>query len=97
VKKRTLTPIAFIYNTIVFGGFFLWGYFVQKEEGVINPSKHEIPLIIFVAFMLIGVVLAGIDFSGEKEKGKKISRKTVITGVSIAVLFLVWRILMSTF
>lgn len=95
MKKRALTPITYLYTFIVFGLFAVWAYDVEKESGVIDPKDHQTTLIIFVAFMIVGLILAGIDFSSEKEKGNKITRKSVITGVTIALLFLVWRVFMS--
>jgi hypothetical protein len=68
LKKKTLTAISYLYTILVFGSFFIWGYLVQREEGVIDPAKHGGPLILFIGFMFIALVFAGIDFYSVKEK-----------------------------
>lgn len=68
---------------------------MEKEEGVIDPTKHEMPLILFVGLMFIGVVLAGVDFNSLKDKGNKITRKSVLTGIVIGLLFVLWGVVRS--
>ncbi|WP_079504969.1 hypothetical protein [Mesobacillus jeotgali] len=95
MKKKTLTVISYLYSILVFGSFCIRGYLVEKEEGVIDPTKHEMPLILFVGLMLIGVVMAGVDFNSVKEKGSKITRKSVLTGIVIGLLFVFWGVVRS--
>ncbi|WP_210367645.1 hypothetical protein [Bacillus sp. REN3] len=97
MKVRNFELSVYVYNTIVVGSFFIWGYSVQEEEGLIVPSEHELLLVIFIFFMFIGLILAGMNLSSIKEKGEKVSRKMVLTGLCIALLFLIWRIMMSIF
>ncbi|MBT2680687.1 hypothetical protein J7E38_16880 [Bacillus sp. ISL-35] len=95
MKKKTLTAISYIYSILVFGSFCIWGYLVEKEEGVIDPTKHEMPLILFIGLMLIAVVLAGVDFTSVKEKGSKITRKAVLTGIVMGLLVIAWSVVRS--
>lgn len=95
MKKKTLTAITYLYSILVFGSFCIWGYHVEKEEGVIDPTKHEMPLFLFVGLMLIGVVLAGIDFNSVKDKGSKITRKAVFTGIVMGLLVIAWSVVRS--
>jgi DMSO/TMAO reductase YedYZ heme-binding membrane subunit len=95
LKKKTFTAISYLYSILVFGSFCIWGYLVEKEEGVIDPTKHEMPLILFVGLMFIGVVLAGVDFNSLKDKGNKITRKSVLTGIVIGLLFVLWGVVRS--
>jgi hypothetical protein len=88
LKKNTLTAFSYLYTILVFGSFSIWAYRVEKEEGVIDPTKHEMPLILFVGLMFMGIVLAGIDFNSVKERGNTITAKTVFAGIVMGLLFI---------
>lgn len=96
MNKKLLTYISAIYTCLVIGGFFIYGYTIQ-ENGVIDPKEHSTGILIFIVLGIIAVMLAGIDAAGTRDKSKKLNKKALYAGLSIAVFFLVWRILMSIF
>lgn len=89
LKKKTLTTISYLYNILVFGSFFIWGFSVQNDEGLVYPSEHKLPLTIFITLMIIGMVLAAVNLSSVKGKGDSINRKSWIAGIVIVLLFIV--------
>ncbi|WP_079504965.1 hypothetical protein [Mesobacillus jeotgali] len=95
MKKNTMKSISYIYNILVFGSFFIWGFSVQSEEGLVYPAEHKFLLTIFLILMFIGMVLAGVNLSSVKEKGDAITRKTWITGIIMAFIFIIFKVVSS--
>jgi hypothetical protein len=52
-------------------------------------------MLSFAALVVIGVVLAGINAASVRDKGDKISKKAIYAGLSLAIILVVWRLLMS--
>lgn len=96
MNKKLLTYISAIYTCLVIAGFFIYGYTIQ-ENGMIDPKEHSIGILIFIVLGIIAMILAGIDAAGVRNDSKKINRKVLYAGLSIAVFFLVWRMVMSIF
>lgn len=94
MNKKLLTYITIIYACLVVGGFFIYGYSIQ-ENGMIDPKEHSTGMLIFLVLGFIGLIMAGINGAGTRDNSKRVNRKTVYAGLSIAVFFAVWRILMS--
>lgn len=92
MKKKTFTAITYLYNVLVFGSFFIWGFSVQNDEGLVYPSDHKLLLTIFITLMIIGMVLAGVNLSSVKGKGDSINRKSWIAGIVIVLLFIILRV-----
>jgi hypothetical protein len=90
LKKKTLGSISYLYNILVFSSFFIWGFSVQNEKGLVYPGEHKLLLTIFVTLMFIGMILAGVNLSSVKEKGNSINRKSWITGIVIAFVFIIF-------
>jgi hypothetical protein len=77
---------------IVVGAFALYGY---TRNWSINVREDPYPLLGFIVLMFLGAIISGIDLAAEKEKTKKIDRKAVIRGVTIALVFIIWRTLLE--
>ncbi|MCK6208639.1 hypothetical protein EVU96_24365 [Bacillus infantis] len=94
MSKKLLSRIATLYTVIVLGGFFIYAYTIQ-EDGIIDTQKYFNQILTFVVLGLIGLVIAGISGASLREEGKKVSKKSVYVGLSIAAFFLLWRLSMS--
>ena len=90
LDKKKLTIISYIYTFFVVGAFALYGYL---RNWSVDVREEPFPILVFIVLMFIGAILAGIDFIGEKEKRRKVDKKTVIGGITIALIFIVWRTL----
>jgi uncharacterized membrane protein YiaA len=91
MNKKTLSRIATVYTILVLGGFIIYAYTIQ-ENWIIDTQKYFNQIITFVVLASIGLILAGISAASLRDEGKKVSKKAVYAGLSIAVFFLLWRI-----
>jgi uncharacterized membrane protein YiaA len=94
MNKKTLSRIATVYTILVLGGFIIYAYTIQ-ENWIIDTQKYFNQIITFVVLASIGLILAGISAASLRDEGKKVSKKAVYAGLSIAVFFLLWRISMG--
>jgi hypothetical protein len=92
LKKKTFSFISVLYTILVLVSFCIYAYFVQ-EGGSIDTEEHFYELFLFGVLGFIGLLLASIDVAGEREKGRKLNKRTLCTGAVIAVLLLLWRII----
>lgn len=75
--------------------FFIWAYSVQGPDGTLDIFKYKKIVITFMVLVSIGGILSAIEFAGIGEKSSKVSKKSVIIGLTIGISFLIWRVLMS--
>lgn len=92
-KFNKLTKIYLVILVIAVTFYF---YF-KLENGTINVEAERMNLIIMLVFVLIGTVMVGIGMNAIKKNEKFISRKSVYGGVSIAVIFVIWRLVINFF
>ncbi len=75
------------------GGFLVWAFLIaENKNGIIPLEGNETIAYTFLTLCLIGMVTTGISISADKEKGNKVSKKAVISGLAIAVSFFLWRL-----
>lgn len=96
MNKKLFTYISFIYTGLVIVGFFIYGYSIQENE-MIDPKGHSTGILIFIVLGVIALILASIEAAGVRDNSKRVSRKAVYAGLSIAIFFLLWRIIVSIF
>jgi hypothetical protein len=98
LNKKLLSRLSTIYTIVVLGGFFIWAFSVQDSDGTLSLTEHGTTFKVFVALAILGVIMTGINFAGGVEKSStKITRRTIMAGLTIGFGFLVWRILISIF
>ncbi len=97
LKKKHLSRLTTIYIIIVFGSVVLWGLLAQDANGLIEPKEARGALWIFAGLFLLGIILAGISFAGVKGDSTMVSKRTVISGITIGIVFLIWRLSVSLF
>lgn len=95
MKKSTLTIIAWVYTLLLIIGFSIYLKNNMNSNGQIDFSNRMEELYIIIIAFFIGLLLHSIDGSALKNKEKKISKNTMLAGLSIAAFFLVWRLLMT--
>jgi NADH:ubiquinone oxidoreductase subunit 6 (subunit J) len=97
LKKKTLTIIAYTYGFIVIIAFGIYAVNVADKNWMIDFQEQKYNLLLFCILFFIAVILTSIDGAGIRDKGKKIKKSTIYAGLSIAVIFIVWRILRALF
>lgn len=95
LKKSTLTIIAWVYTLLLIIGFSIYLKNNMNSNGQIDFSNRMEELYIIISAFFIGLLLHSIDGAALKNKEKKISKNTMLAGLSIAAFFLVWRLLMT--
>ncbi|MGS2779930.1 hypothetical protein ACVBAX_21565 [Robertmurraya sp. GLU-23] len=86
MDKKKLSKISTIYMLAVFGAFLIYSY-IKDWSIVVSEDKYE--LLGFAGLAYIGTILSGIDLAAVKDKEKKVSKKSVIQGVKLALVFIV--------
>ena len=86
-----------IYNVIALGSLIIWIFSAQGPAGTINPRDHAETLMTFLVVLLIGAVLAGINFAGVGEESTKVNKKTILAGLTFGIVFVLWRVFMEVF
>lgn len=79
-----------ILGTLI--AFFVWAYFEQNENGKIYLEGNENIALIFLLLGIVGSVTGFISLRSMNDEGETISKKTVISGITIAVIFMLWRL-----
>jgi hypothetical protein len=93
MEKKSLNIVKHTYVGILFVSFLVYFYNVQ-ENGEIDIGKHKYDLLLFGFLFFIGAILAAIDIASLKDKGTKISKTAVYSGLALALFFIVWRLAM---
>jgi hypothetical protein len=59
---------------------------------VIPVKSNELILYTFLVLALLGMITTGISTSASNEEGKKVSKKAILSGLTIAVFLFIWRL-----
>jgi hypothetical protein len=59
---------------------------------VIPVKSNELILYTFLVLALLGMITTGISTSASNEEGKKVSKKVILSGLTIAVFLFIWRL-----
>ncbi|WP_102349128.1 hypothetical protein [Bacillus sp. Marseille-P3661] len=97
MKKSLFTKLVYSYFILVIIAFAIYGFNVADANWEVNVQEEKPTLILFTVLFGIALVLLSIDGAGVRDKGTKIKRSTIYAGLSIAVFFLIWRLLMGIF
>ena len=55
-------------------------------------KSNELILYTFLVLALLGMITTGISTSASNEEGKKVSKKAILSGLTIAVFLFIWRL-----
>lgn len=75
--------------------FVIYAFNVADENWSVDFQKQKYNLLIFCFLFFIALLLTSIDGAGVRDKGKRIKKSTIYVGLTIAVIFIVWRLLMA--
>lgn len=73
----------------------IYAFRVMDENWMIDLKYEKNNLLIFGGLFFIALILTSIDAAGVRDKGTKVQMSTVYGGITIAVFFLVWRLLIG--
>jgi heme/copper-type cytochrome/quinol oxidase subunit 3 len=92
-KFNKITNIYLVFLVIAIAIYF----YLKTENGTINVEAERTNLIIMAVFVLIGTVMLGIGMAAIKKNEKYIARKSVYGGISITIIFVLWRLAINFF
>lgn len=92
-KFKKITKIYLVFLVIAITIYF----YLKLENGTLNVAEERMNIIIIMALTLIGMVMAGIVMTAIKKNENYIDKKSVYGGISIAVIFLLWRLAINFF
>lgn len=95
MSKKVLGYISGITVLVTIPAFFIWAYFAKDENGKVQLEGNELIAYIFLALSLLAVTTGSIALRATNENSKKVSKKTIISGLAVAVIFVLWRLSLS--
>ncbi|MEC2057618.1 hypothetical protein I6J18_12425 [Peribacillus psychrosaccharolyticus] len=97
MKKSLFAKLAYLYSFIVFATFLIYAISVADDNWTVDFKEHKTFLTIFFGLFIISAILLGINLISNKDKKDKIQGKTIVSGLTLVVFFIVWRVLMEIF
>ncbi|MDZ5474421.1 hypothetical protein SM124_22255 [Bacillus sp. 31A1R] len=94
MQNKIITYTSLIFLICVFGGFGIFAFMVQ-ENGQIDTQEHFSVILTFLVLAIIGFLITAIGLAAKNQEGSKINKRTVFTGIVIAIFFIIWRITVS--
>lgn len=77
--------------------FVIYATQVADENWMIDFREEKNNLILFAGLFFIALILTSIDGAGVRDKGNKVTLNMIYGGLSLAIFFLVWRLLIGIF
>ena len=101
LKKSTFAKITYTYTAIVGIAFTIYTLNVAGPPDWQAPAGEQTHnLLFFAGLLFIAMILIAIETANYREKGdeeEKVKKGTVYSGLSLAVVFVVWRVLMGIY
>ncbi|WP_210367644.1 hypothetical protein [Bacillus sp. REN3] len=91
MKKTKFSRFENIYFVSVFTAFGIYAYNVQ-ENWIIDVGDQLYNLMFFAFLFFVGMILTAIKATS---KDGTVNKKAVLAGVSIAIVFALWRIVVA--
>lgn len=93
MSKKVLTYITAIIISITLIGGSIWILNAEtNEDGNIPFEGNETFAYLFLGLSITGLITGSISLKATNEKGDKISKKTVLSGLALAAIFFLWRL-----
>jgi hypothetical protein len=96
METKKFKKLTKIYLVILVIAIIFYFYF-KLENGAINVVEERTNLIIMMVLVLFGTVMVGIGMAAIKKNEKYIARKSVYGGISITIIFVLWRLAINFF
>jgi hypothetical protein len=91
--KKFLLVLSAILIVASVGGILIWTFFIADSHNGVIPVKGNEPILYtFLSLALLGMITIGISISASNEEGKKVSKKAILSGLTIAFFFFIWRL-----
>jgi hypothetical protein len=96
MSRKMLTYITAILIPGTLIGGIIWALNADSDgDGIIYLEGNETYAYLFLGLSITGLVTGSILLKATNEKGDKISKKTILTGLAFAVMFFLWRLSVS--
>ncbi|WP_144475376.1 hypothetical protein [Cytobacillus oceanisediminis] len=95
MSKKVLTYITAIVIPVTLIWGILWAFNAADEDGTIHLEGNEPYAYLFLGLSITGLITGSIALRAMNEKGDKISKKTVFSGLAVAAIFFLWRLSVS--
>lgn len=95
MKKSLFAKLAYLYSSIVFAAFLIYVLSVADDNWAVNFQDHRTFFTVFFVLFIISAILLGINLASSKDKKNEIQRKSIVSGLTLVVFFMIWRILMK--
>lgn len=95
MNKNIMFIISIVTVVIAVGGAIIWVFSAQNEHGVVTLEGNESIVISFLALGILGLITTAISLTAAKEEGSKVSKKAIYSGLSLAIIFFLWRLVVA--
>ncbi|MBT2642282.1 hypothetical protein J7I80_08600 [Bacillus sp. ISL-41] len=92
MSKKLLTIITGIIIVGTLTGAIIWAISEADENGVIYLEGNENIAYIFLGLSILGLITGSISLRATNDEGDIISKKSVLSGLALAVIFFIWRL-----
>ncbi|MGI8386756.1 hypothetical protein [Robertmurraya sp. P23] len=92
IEKYSRFKNLYLVSLVV--GLGIYFYF-KVENNTLNMQEEKYNLMIIILFLLIGTVIVGTEMAARQKDEKYVSKRSIYGGISIATVFIIFRLLMS--
>jgi hypothetical protein len=92
MSKKILGYLSSILGVVTIIGVLVWGYYAKDENGIVHLEGNEMYAAIFLVLASLALITGAISLRASIEKGDKISRKAVLSGLAVAGIIFLWRL-----
>lgn len=97
MKKSLFAKLAYLYSFIVFAAFLSYAFSVADDNWAVDFQDHRTFFTVFFGLFIISAIILGINLVSSKDKKNEIQGKTIVSGLTLVVFFIIWRVLMEIF
>ncbi|MBT2680685.1 hypothetical protein J7E38_16870 [Bacillus sp. ISL-35] len=92
MSKKVLTYITAIIIPVTLISGIIWAFNAADADGTIHLEGNETYAYLFLGLSITGLITGSIALKATNEKGDKISKKTILSGLALAAIFFLWRL-----
>lgn len=94
IEKYTKFKNLYLVSLVVGLGIY---FYLKVENNILNMQEEKYNLMIIILFLIIGAVIVGTEMEARQKNEKYVSKRSIYGGISIAAVFIIFRLLMSVF
>lgn len=92
MSKKLLGIISGVLGSTTILGAIIWAYNAADENGTVHLEGNENYAYLFLTLGILSLITGSIALRATNEKGDKISKKAIISGLALALFFFIWRL-----